>query len=276
MKQKFNVLATIVFLTFFSVIISCNSTEENANKPKSDVEEHASIDKKNCDEVHWSHHKGDEGPEKWSHLCDGFSACGGTAQSPINFVTDSISSNSELSAIKFNYGKTTTDIINNLHTIQFNVSDSNSIELNGKDYKLVQFHYHALSEHTVNGKYFPIEVHFVHMHSDTDFAVVGLFIEEGAENKLFKNFLDKFPTTEGEYKSENIINLMSLLPDNKSYFSYNGSLTTPPCSEVVNWYVLQKTIFASKEQIEKFSKILDNNYRPIQALNGRKIYSFNE
>ncbi|NPA44306.1 MAG: carbonic anhydrase family protein, partial [Chlorobi bacterium] len=162
MKQKLNVLTTVFFLMVFSVFISCNSTEENTNKPKTDVEEHAHSDKKDCDGVHWSHHKGEDGPEKWNTLCEGFSACGGNAQSPINFVTDSISENSDLQAIKFEYGETTTDIINNLHTIQFNVSDSNSIELNGKDYKLLQFHYHALSEHTVNGKYFPLEVHFVH------------------------------------------------------------------------------------------------------------------
>ncbi|NPA44095.1 MAG: carbonic anhydrase family protein, partial [Chlorobi bacterium] len=141
---------------------------------------------------------------------------------------------------------------------------------------LLQFHYHALSEHTVNGKYFPLEVHFVHMHSDTDFVVLGVMIEEGAENELFKSYLDKFPTEKGEYKSENKINLMSLLPENKSYFNYKGSLTTPPCTEVVDWYVLQNSIYASKEQIEKFSQILNDNYRPVQALNGRKVYSFKE
>ena len=118
-------------------------------------------------------------------------------------------------------------------------------------------------------------MHFVHQHSDTDFAVLGLMFEEGKENQLFAKYLDKFPTVKGEYKSDETIDLLSLFPENKSYYNYKGSLTTPPCSEVVNWHVLKTPVTASKEQIKKFSKILNRNFRPIQPLNNRtvKVYS---
>jgi len=133
-----------------------------------------------------------------------------------------------------------------------------------------------LSEHTIDGKHSPIEVHFVHKYSDTDFAVIGVMYIEGKENELLKKYLDKFPMVKGEFKSEEMIDLIKILPNNKSYYYYNGSLTTPPCTEVVNWYILKNPIEASKEQIEKFSKILHDNYRPIQALNGREIKQYLE
>jgi len=182
----------------------------------------------------------------------------------------------KLSAPKFDYGKSKVNIINNSHTIQFNVDGENTVNLNGKDYKLLQFHYHALSEHTINNKYFPLEVHFVHEYSDKDYAVIGVMIVEGKENELFNKYLDKFPLEKGEYKTDETIDLLSLLPNNKSYFYYCGSLTTPPCSEMVSWYVFKNPIEASKEQIEKFSKILNNNYRPLMLLNNRKIKLYSE
>lgn len=276
MKQKFNLLAILIVLTFF---ISCKDakqkdSQELQKKETEQVEiKHA---KKDCKEVHWSHHKGEEGPENWKNLCDGFSDCGGKAQSPIDIVTKNSTKAAELVAPKFSYGQSKLAIINNSHTVQFNVSGDHKVTLNGKDYNLLQFHYHALSEHTIDGKHFPLEVHFVHQHADRDFAVLGLLFKEGQENELLKKYLDKFPTSKGEYKSEESIDLLSLFPTDKSYYNYKGSLTTPPCSEVVNWYVLKTPVTASKPQIEQFSKILNNNYRPIQAVNGRKVLTYSK
>jgi carbonic anhydrase len=275
MKQKFSLVIIAVVLT---VIISCKETQ----KPKESHEGHKHNEehvehqghKKDCSEVHWSHHKGEDGPENWKNLCDGFLDCGGNVQSPINIDTKNVVKAEKLLAPEFNYAVSKVAIINNGHTVQFNISGDNRVKLDNKSYKLLQFHYHTKSEHTVDGNYYPIEVHFVHQYADNDYAVLGVLFEEGVENELLKKYLPYFPTTKGIYNSEDTIDLNSLFPTDKSYYNYKGSLTTPPCSEVVNWYVLKTPLTASKEQIEQFSKILDNNYRPIQALNKRTVFSF--
>ncbi|APF17793.1 carbonic anhydrase [Caldithrix abyssi DSM 13497] len=276
MKQKMTLFALATILIFF---VACNENQnkmnEKAQKSKTEQTNNKEM-KKDCDDVHWTHHSGETGPENWKNLCDGFADCGGSSQSPVDIITADVVEGKELAAPIFKYGKSKVDIINNSHTVQFNISGENTVNLNGKTYKLLQFHYHALSEHTIDGKHFPIEVHFVHKHSDTDFAVIGFMFVEGQEYDLFSKYLDKFPTSKGEYKSDDTIDLLSLLPENKSYYYYSGSLTTPPCTEVVSWYVLKNPVEASKKQIEAFSKILNNNYRPVQPLNNRKIEIFRQ
>ncbi|NOZ47070.1 MAG: carbonic anhydrase family protein [Chlorobi bacterium] len=276
MKTNISLLTIIITLIFF---MSCNETTKNKKENTADNQTARLKNKgakKDCDNAHWSHHKGPDGPENWKNICTGFATCGGNSQSPININTKKLISGTELESPKFNYYKSKVNIINNSHTVQFNIDKGNKINLNGKNYELLQFHYHALSEHTVDGKHFPLEVHFVHKHSDSDYAVLGVMIVEGKENALFKKYLDKFPTSKGEYKSDEMIDLLSLLPKNKSYYYYNGSLTTPPCTEVVSWYVLEKQIEASAEQIEKFSTILNNNYRPVMPLNNREVKIYKE
>ena len=263
--------------TVLLVFLTVSSCKTDTKKEQETKEQHTDqISKKDCTDVHWSHHKGEDGPENWKNLCDGFSDCGENAQSPINIITSNVSKVDTLITAKFNYGTSGVDIINNEHTVQFNISGEHNVNLNGTDYKLLQFHYHTLSEHTIDGNYYPIEVHFVHKNSDTNFAVLGVLFEEGESNELFEKYLDKFPTSKGSFKSEDMIAILSLFPQNKSYYNYKGSLTTPPCSEVVNWYVLKTPLTASKEQIEVFSKILNNNYRPVQALNSREVQVYNQ
>ena len=117
------------------------------------------------------------------------------------------------------------------------------MDIGSTKYSLAQFHYHAQSEHQLNGIHYPLEVHFVHKASDTDLAVVGVFFEEGAENELLAKYLSDFPLTEGTFEEHSEeIELADLLPANKSYYHYNDSLTTPICSELVTWYVLTNTI----------------------------------
>ncbi len=268
MKHALNLVAIALVLTF---ITSCNAKKDSKEEQNKTKQEEQKVVKKDCKDVKWSHHTGENGPENWNNLCDGFADCNGKVQSPINIVTKNVSSENNLVAPKFNYGKSKVDIINNSHTVQFNISGDNVVNLNGKDYKLLQFHYHTKSEHTIDGKYYPIEVHFVHQHSASEFAVLGVMFEEGKENPLLTKYLDKFPKTKGTYKSEDMMDLLSLFPKNKSYFNYQGSLTTPPCSEVVNWHLLKTPLTASKAQIEQFSKIMDSNFRPIQPLNGRIV-----
>ena len=264
MKKNLNLLTLVFILIGFT---ACSN--------KQHIEKHTAHTN-DCKHVHWSDHKGADGPAHWKDLCSEFSACGGTKQSPIDIVPANAKKMQDLSAPKFNYGKAKIDILNNGHTVEFVVSSNNHVVLNGNDYKLLQFHFHALSEHTIDGKHYPLEVHFVHKHSDSDYAVLALLIEEGAENPLFKKYLSHFPKKEGEYLSDEEIDLLSLFPDNMAYYNYNGSLTTPPCSEVVNWYLFAHPITASRKQIAKFSKILDDNYRPTQPLRHRVVKLYGE
>ncbi len=274
MKKTISLLALLLIIG-----ISCNQEkkkEQTLEKAPETTQKEVKKEHKDCKDVHWGYGDNEEGPENWKNLCDGFSACGGKAQSPIDIRTDIAVATDELKPIEFHYGKSGVDIINNGHTVQFNVSGENTAKIKNKNYKLLQFHYHTLSEHTVDGKHYPMEVHLVQKNNDKDYAVIGVFFKEGKENALLKKYLDKFPKKKGTYKADESFDLNQLLPADKSYYHYKGSLTTPPCSEIVSWYVMKEPIEASKEQIEKFSEILHNNYRPVQPLNGRKIYKFEE
>jgi len=257
MKTKFSSLFLFVVLT--TIFASCGLFEK---KPT------------DCTKVHWTHNGEEDGQEKWQNLCTAYDACGGQSQSPINIV--GAENSTSLTSLVFNYASTPTEIENNGHTIEFVCEVGSKLTIGSTDYFLKQFHYHALSEHQVAGNHYPLEVHFVHKANDTNYAVVGVFFEEGEENLLFTEFLSHFPTEEGVYTDTTEIELSELLPENKSYYHYSGSLTTPPCSEVVHWYVMQTPITASATQITQFSSILKNNYRNVQNLNGRSIYKFDE
>ncbi len=230
---------------------------------------------KKCSEEIWSYNnKDNNGPENWMKLCPEFAECGGKRQSPVNIITSEIISFAGIDKPDINYKRTKVKIVNNTHSIQFDVDTGNHITIDNKKYPLVQFHFHSLSEHTINGKHYPLEIHFVHIRSEFDIVVFAIMIEEGKDSPFFKKFFERFPREKGIYTSNDILNLPELLPENKSFYYYNGSLTTPPCSEVVKWYVFKNTIEASKEQIEEFSLLLNNNYRKVLPLNGRKIYSY--
>ena len=229
----------------------------------------------NCDGIEWTHNGSENGQDDWVNLCEGYSACGGQAQSPIN-IAGAVDGNLS-PALIFSYTKTPVEIENNGHTIEFVCESGSTVDIGSTKYSLAQFHYHAQSEHQLNGTHYPLEVHFVHKASDTDLAVVGVFFEEGAENELLAKYLSDFPLTEGTFEEHSEeIELADLLPANKSYYHYNGSLTTPSCSEVVNWYVLKNTITASASQIAQFKGILNNNFREVKNLNGRVITSHDE
>lgn len=273
-KKTIITLSAVVILPF--IMLSCNSDKKEASKmeQKEKEEMKKETSNKDCNDVHWSHHEGEHGPKNWANLCEGFKDCNGDKQSPID-IKEAVESD-KLKPLSFKYAETKVDIINNGHTVQFNIDPGSSVMIDGKKYDLLQFHYHATSEHTINGEYAPLEVHFVHRHADDDFAVVGIMYEKGKANGLFNKYLKHFPNEKGKYASDEKIDLAALLPDNLSYYHYDGSLTTPPCSEVVSWYMLQNPLTASEDQIRDFSEILDRNFRPLQELNGRTIYRFDE
>ncbi len=156
--------------------------------------------------------------------------------------------------------------------MQFNYEASSTMDLNGVDYNLLQFHFHTGSEHTINGTQYPMEVHLVHQNDAGELAVVGIMFEEGNENAFLKNFSDNLPAAKDDnYSSTTKVNAGDLIPSTGGYFTYSGSLTTPPCSEIVTWIVMKNPIQISASQIENFHTIMHDNFRPTQPLNGRVI-----
>jgi len=206
-------------------------------------------------------------PESWGEY---FPDCNGFSQSPVD-ITNTIES--KLSELDVSYEDTQLRIINNGHTIQVDYQPGSSLYIDDEDQRVLQFHFHTPSENVVDGKQYPMEMHIVHANTAGALTVVAVFIEEGKANETFGEIIDNAPLHEGEYISFKEINVDALLPEkNKKFYNFSGSLTTPPCSEGVNWLVMKKTITFSAEQIKAFEDIIHKNNRPVQAINGRTIY----
>lgn len=218
---------------------------------------------------HWAY-EGEHGPEQWGRVSKEFHACSeGKAQSPIDLAD---ATPEALSEIRFNYKSSRLNLVNNGHTVQVNYDGGSSIDVDGSEYNLVQFHFHTPSEHTVEGRSYGNEMHLVHRNDKGQLAVVGVLVEEGEENAAYRAIWSNLPANAGEEKSvDAVIKAEELIPGERSYFTYSGSLTTPPCSESVKWIVLKEPIQMSAAQIEDIGKIMHKNNRPVQPLNERAL-----
>lgn len=219
--------------------------------------------------VHWSY-EGKGGPEFWSHLSPDNQACAnGKRQSPID-IGDGI--RVDLEPIKFNYGSTSYSVIDNGHTIQVNVPDGFNITIMGRTYQLLQFHFHKPAEERVNGRSYDMVVHLVHKDAEGRLAVVAVLVERGPEHPVIQAIWNNLPLEQGMVVSPSApIDLNKLLPEKRDYWTYMGSLTTPPCTEEVLWMVMKQPLQVSLEQIAIFGRLYSNNARPIQPTNNRLI-----
>jgi len=219
--------------------------------------------------IHWDY-EGAGGPENWSRLDQKNKACAmGERQSPID-IKEGIKV--DLEPIKFNYRPSTFRIVDNGHTVQVEVGES-SISLTGKTYELVQFHFHRPSEEKVNGQRFDMVAHLVHKADDGQLAVVAVLLEHGSENAFIQTLWNNMPLEKDlpVAPPTTLVDLNTLLPTSRNYYTYMGSLTTPPCSEGVLWLVMKQPIQVSQDQINIFSRLYKNNARPIQPTSGRLI-----
>jgi len=215
---------------------------------------------------------GHDTPETWGALSPKYHACSdGLNQSPIN-ITHSIVDSHHL-PLNLNYKKGSTEVINNGHTIQVNVDAGDTLILDGLTFELKQFHFHSPSENHIEGKAFPLEMHFVHLDKKGDIAVVSVMFEEGKENADLTKIWKVMPKVAGGKSVLKVGDIAAnLIPEKQHYYRFNGSLTTPPCTEGVRWVVLEKTLTISKAQIEAFQKVMHHaNNRPIQPLDARII-----
>ncbi|MBD2176102.1 carbonic anhydrase family protein [Pseudanabaena sp. FACHB-1998] len=223
------------------------------------------------DSTHWGY-GGSENPTQWSSLSKNFALCElGKSQSPIN-ITNSYVISGNQDQIEFNYLPSSLEIINNGHTIQVNYDKGSSVTINGEKYELVQFHFHTPSEHNINSKAYAMELHLVHRNASGTLAVVGVMIQNGRANPLIAEIWGNIPAIKTtKLVSDRQINVSELLPMSRAYYSYDGSLTTPPCSEGVKWNVFAEPITISEEQIQEFQKLYQVDARPIQSSNSRLI-----
>lgn len=220
----------------------------------------------------WSY-TGDNGPSHWGDLSPDYAmAKDGREQSPIDIAPET-ADEAELRPLEFAYESTTIDILNNGHTIEDDYHGGGTLTVDGHAYRLAQFHFHSPSEHTVDGVHFPMEMHLVHKDSEGALAVVSVMFQHGESNAALATLEEHFPTEPG--RAERVkgmsVNAEDLLPKSRMHYRYDGSLTTPPCSEGVKWFVMQEPVQASKEQVELFHSIIDDNNRPTQPLHGRAI-----
>lgn len=257
--KEMNFLAKRSLLPFFGfvLVLTAVSCKDDKTLPS-------------CEGVTYEY-EGADGPEHWSELCVDYVDCGGKVQSPVD-ITNAVD-DASLAAVARTYSNSGTHIVNKGHTIQFNYDGGSTIVVNGESYELLQFHTHTHSEHTVGGVSAPMEIHIVHKNATTGkLAVIGVFVEEGAENPILKHFVDHLPATkDATYEGAVSFTAQDLMPSNLSYYTYAGSLTTPPCSEIVTWIVLEHHIEATTEQIHAFEALEHENARPVQALEGRTI-----
>lgn len=237
------------------------------------------------EEVTFSY-EGDTGPAFWGSLSPDWETCGtGMAQSPIDFTAVNITE-SDPSVLEFNYNPTPFNMLNNGHTIEVTYAPGSALVIQGETFEVKQFHFHTLSEHTIEqGAHYPIEMHIVHQNSQGTNAVVSVMIRPGAANPALEpieRIQQLIPLTAGVTNnfSALLINVGDLLPATRQFIHYTGSLTTPPCTEGVAWYVLQTPIEMSEDQIRVLKGALNQldsasssgtNNRPPQLLNGRTI-----
>ncbi len=220
--------------------------------------------------AHWGYEH--NGPDKWASLDEKFHACAdGKNQSPVALVSADAKGQTE--ALKLAYSTATFDVVNNGHTVQMNVeAGKGSLEFNAHSFELKQGHFHDPSEHTLNGEQFPMELHLVHLDKSGKIAVVGVPIRVGAENELLKGVFAALPKKAGDTtKPEGTLDLAALVPKETAFIQYSGSLTTPPCTEGVQWLFLETPIELSDVQVKAFSTLIGKNARPTLPLNEREI-----
>jgi carbonic anhydrase len=212
-----------------------------------------------------------QGPSHWGELNPNFALCKeGHHQSPIDIRN---TQKADLPSIQFNYKASALHIIDNGHTIMINYAPGSFISVGGTKYALKQFHFHRPSEETINGKGYEMVVHLVHANDAGKLAVVAVLLQQGEDNPLVRELWKDVPKEkEKEEAMDNVqIDVAGLLPPDRGYYTFPGSLTTPPCSEDVTWFVLKHPATISASEIEQFSKLYRHDARPTQPLYDRVV-----
>ncbi|MEJ2766742.1 carbonic anhydrase family protein [Photobacterium sp. MCCC 1A19761] len=213
------------------------------------------------------HYEGPHGVEHWGEQ---FVTCAeGVNQSPVD-ITETLSA--ELAPLHIDYQGQVSELVNNGHTIQANVSGQNTLTIEGETFTLKQFHFHTPSENTIQHKHYPLEAHFVHANPQGNLAVIAAMFESGPRgNPALKTLLTRLPKNGDRITLSDALSPVSLLPREREYYRFNGSLTTPPCTEGVRWYVMKEPQASTPAQTSALQEIMGSNARPVQPLNARVV-----
>jgi carbonic anhydrase len=273
-------LSQLFIAITFVLMLSCNNSTPAVRPANTATDSLSKSDEShNARPVHWSYSE-HGGPADWAKLSPVYAACGsGHSQSPINLLTPGAKGSAEWSidykttSLEIKHNEHVEELINNGHTIQVTTEKGSSIRYENKTYALKQFHFHSPSEHTIDGKNFPLEIHLVHQAADESLAVIAVLVQEGKHNINFDQLIKFLPDQPGEkiINDSVQINVGINVPKELDAYHYIGSLTTPPCTENVQWLVLKNLIQMDKEQLRAFSSRLKTNNRPVQSLNGRVV-----
>lgn len=274
MKKRIPFLASLVLV---SIAFTLCSKKQNEQDQQVAEPEHPPTSAR---PAHWGY-EGEDGPSNWAALSPVYALCAeGMGQSPINIIKSdteggvSWSLDYKTTSLRIAHNEHMEDIIDNGHTIQITVDEGSMFTFGDKTYSLKQFHFHTPSEHTLDGKHAPMEMHMVHQGEDGSLAVIGILFQEGKEpNKNFEKIIANLPNAKGESKHITDVNLelqVHIPKDNYAYH-YVGSLTTPPCSEGVQWLVLRDPVYLTTDQIAAFASRIGPNNRPTQSLNERVV-----
>ncbi len=265
-------LISTVFIMIF--VVSCKEEKKTEGTLENETEK--VVEEKKEEPKHWSY-DGESSPDHWKEI-EKESSCDGNLQSPIDIFTSNVEEQfSGLRASDIHYNESTTihDVVNNGHSIQYNFDkEDNYLNYKEKRYNLAQFHFHAASEHTINGMHYPLVIHMVHVSEDKEFVVFAIMVTEGEENDNFSFIEEYLPVMPGEKKViDKARSFSNYILEDFDHYYYQGSLTTPPCTETVNWFVFKNIISASPTQIKILADLMPrNNFRPTQPLNDRKVY----
>lgn len=263
--MKFNFFILIAGFVF---TVSCSTEKKQLEEQKEQKQPHV---KEAGNEKQWSYN-GETGPDHWAEFEKG--DCGGKFQSPIDILEVQPDSTLQPLDIHYNSGTKIHNVVNNGHSIQYNFAAGDYITLNGEKYELKQFHFHELSEHTIKGVHFPMVIHLVHVSKEGKYAVIAVMAVEDAANSQPFTFLDSYlPLAVEETKSVNAtFNMNDVIPQQKQYYAYTGSLTTPPCTEGVQWFIFKEPLKVSVKMVKDLRANMPvNNYRDVQPLNGRVV-----
>ncbi|MDY8136149.1 carbonic anhydrase family protein [Aquimarina sp. 2201CG5-10] len=266
--MKTKVIIVGIVLTMIS--ISCKHKQNSTET--SNLQAQKSTDNKDH-KTHWEY-SGEVGPEHWAELIKD-ADCGGQHQSPINIVTIDVKKDSNLNPLDIQYSKETKiyEVINNGHSIQYNFEQGDYINYQGDRFDLKQIHFHESAEHTINGIRYPLAIHMVHTNKQGEYLVLAVMVKEGENSQPFEFLENYLPLKKGETKTINsAFDLTQNLPNNRGYYTYTGSLTTPPCTEDVYWFVFKEPITVSLKQVVILRDLMPlDNFRNEQPLNDRIV-----
>jgi carbonic anhydrase len=222
--------------------------------------------------ANWSY-QGRTGSLVWGKLSPDYQACSkGHEQSPIDIHGARL--NTALAPIEFHYIAGPVTLVNDGHTIVARVDPGSFIVAGGVRYELVEFHFHHPGEQTVKGKLSDMDVQLLHRSADGKLAVleVRLMEDAGNPNAVLSALWPRLPRSGGA--SERVTEMVSpggLLPADRGYWTYTGSLTAPPCTEGVRWYVFEQELSLSRDQLRAFAALFPMNTRGVQEAHGRRI-----